>query len=99
MEPRHWQLTDDLAEFLRDAEDFLRSRPALHTVTLTVSEALRTRGPYAHGAEPPRFGVLRGVDGPVRATLLHTPPHPLQLTPLDPEDAAALAARLAEAGL
>ncbi|MEW2315514.1 GNAT family N-acetyltransferase [Streptomyces bauhiniae] len=99
MEPRDWQLTDDLGEFLRAAEDFLRSRPALHTVTLTVAESLRTRGPYAHGAEPPRFGVLRDADGsPVRAALLHTPPRPLQLTPLDPEDAAALAARLAEEG-
>ncbi|MGV9318007.1 GNAT family N-acetyltransferase [Streptomyces sp. NPDC003660] len=98
MEPSHWQLIDDLAEFLDAVEDFLGSRPALHTVTLTVSEALRTRGPYAHGAEPPRFGVLRGPGGPVRATLLHTPPHPVQLTPLDPADAAALADRLAEAG-
>lgn len=68
MEPAGWQLTDDLAEFLRSVEDFQRSRPALHTVTLTVSEGLRTRGPYAYGAEPPRFGVLRGA---VRATLLH----------------------------
>ncbi|TGN73824.1 GNAT family N-acetyltransferase [Streptomyces bauhiniae] len=98
MEPRDWQLTDDLAEFRRAAEDFLHSRPALHTVTLTVAGALRTRGPYAHGSEPPYFGVLRDPDGSVRATLLHTPPRPLQLTPLDPEDAAALADRLAEAG-
>ncbi|MER8031038.1 GNAT family N-acetyltransferase [Streptomyces bauhiniae] len=98
MQPRVWQLTDDLAEFLDTTGDFLRSRPALHTVTLTVSEALRTRGPYAHGTEPPRFGVLRDADGSVRATLLHTPPRPIQLTPLDPEGAVALAARLAEAG-
>ncbi|MFJ8732356.1 GNAT family N-acetyltransferase [Streptomyces bauhiniae] len=98
MASRDWQLTDDLTEFLDTAGDFLRSRPALHTVTLTVSEALRIRGPYTHGAEPPRFGVLRDGSGPVRATLLHTPPHPIQLTPLDPPDAAALAARLAEAG-
>ncbi|MGW2207971.1 GNAT family N-acetyltransferase [Streptomyces sp. NPDC001781] len=98
MEPREWQLSDDLAEFLRTAGDFLRSRPALHTVTLTVSEALRTRGPYAHGAEPPRFGVLREAGGTVRATLLHTPPYPVQLTPLGAMDAAALAGRLAEAG-
>ncbi|MFJ3663899.1 GNAT family N-acetyltransferase [Streptomyces sp. NPDC090119] len=98
MEPHHWQLTDDLTEFLHLADDFLRSRPALHTVTLTVSEALRTRGPHTHGAEPPRFGVLREPGGPVRATLLHTPPHPVQLTPLDPAEAAALADRLAEAG-
>lgn len=27
MEAPDWQLTDDLAEFLRDAKDFLRSRP------------------------------------------------------------------------
>ncbi|MFF9362818.1 GNAT family N-acetyltransferase [Streptomyces griseoluteus] len=98
MEPCDWQLTEDLDEFLHAAGDFLRSRPALHTVTLTVSEALRTRGPYAHGAEAPRFGVLCDAGGPVRATLLHTPPYPIQLTPLDPPDAVALAGRLAEAG-
>ncbi|MGA5652540.1 GNAT family N-acetyltransferase [Streptomyces seoulensis] len=98
MEPYVWQLTDDLAEFLDAAGDFLRSRPALHTVTLTVAEALRTRGPYAHGTQPPRIGVLRDAGGAVRATLLHTPPRPLQLTPLGPEEAAALAASLAEAG-
>lgn len=98
MEPSAWQLTDDLAEFLDKAGDFLRSRPALHTVQLTVAEALRARGPHVYGAGSPRFGVLCGADGLVRATLLHTPPRPLNLTPLDPPDAAALADHLADTG-
>ncbi|RZU29326.1 putative GNAT family acetyltransferase [Streptomyces sp. BK022] len=97
MESSDWQLTDNLDEFLHTAGDFLRSRPALHTVTLTVAEALRTR-PFTYGAEPSLFGVLRGAGGPVRATLLHTPPRPVQLTPVDAPDAAALADRLAKAG-
>ncbi|MGW5303920.1 GNAT family N-acetyltransferase [Streptomyces griseoluteus] len=98
MKPRDWQLTEDLDEFLRAADDFLCSRPALHTVTLTVADGLRTSGPSVYGTGPPRFGVLRDGGGAVRATLLHTPPRPVQLTPVDPAAAAALADRLAEAG-
>ncbi|MFI8349897.1 GNAT family N-acetyltransferase [Streptomyces sp. NPDC085596] len=98
MDPDAWQLTDDLGEFLTEAGDFLCSRPATHTVQLTVAETLRVRGPKVYGDQPPRFGVLRDPDGAVLATLLHTPPAPLQLTPLDPSDAAALAARLAGLG-
>ncbi|MFJ6844393.1 GNAT family N-acetyltransferase [Streptomyces griseoluteus] len=98
MEPCDWQLTEDLDEFLDAGGDFLRSRPALHTVNLTVAEALRTRGPHTYGARPSRFGVLRGPGGAVRATLLHTPPRPVQLTPLAAPEAAALAGRLATAG-
>ncbi|MEV7201950.1 GNAT family N-acetyltransferase [Streptomyces griseoluteus] len=98
MEPLDWQLTEDLDEFLHAADDFLRSRPALHTVTLTVADGLRASGPRTYGTEPPRFGVLRDGGGPVRATLLHTPPRPVQLTPVGPAAAAALAGRLAEAG-
>ncbi|WP_329011964.1 GNAT family N-acetyltransferase [Streptomyces sp. NBC_01601] len=98
MESCAWQLTDDLAEFLHEAGHFLRSSPALHTVQLTVAEALRTRGPHVYGAGSPRFGMLYGTGGLIRATLLHTPPRPLQLTPLDPPDAAALADHLADTG-
>ena len=44
MSPDDWHLTDDVDDFLARAGDFLHSRPALHTVPLTVTEALRTRG-------------------------------------------------------
>ncbi len=39
-----WHITGDLTQFLTRAGEFLRSRPALHTVHLTVTEALRSRG-------------------------------------------------------
>ncbi|MER5854513.1 GNAT family N-acetyltransferase [Streptomyces sp900105245] len=97
MHPDDWHLTEDLDELLDRAGDFLRSEPALHTVPLTVTDALRRRGPHVYGGEPPLFGVLETADG-VRAVLLHTPPFPLHVTPLTPDGAGALAARLADAG-
>ncbi|MFF3466721.1 GNAT family N-acetyltransferase [Streptomyces sp. NPDC002619] len=94
MRPDDWHLTEDLDDFLSRAGDFLHSRPALHTVPLTVTDALRTRGLHIYGTEAPLFGLLREDDGNVRATFFHTPPHPLNVTGLRPEEAEALATRL-----
>ncbi|WP_153543288.1 GNAT family N-acetyltransferase [Streptomyces sp. RB17] len=96
MRPDDWYLTEDLDEFLSRAGDFLRSRPALHTVPLTVTDALRRRGLHFYSAEAPLFGVL--ADDTVRATVIHTPPFPLQITRLTALEADALAARLAGLG-
>ncbi|MEU9475541.1 GNAT family N-acetyltransferase [Streptomyces sp. NPDC048191] len=92
MRPENWQLTEDLDEFLSRAGDFLHSRPALHTVPLTVADVLRRRGPHVYGSGTPLFGVLD--DGTVRAALVHTPPFPLHVTRLTAPEADALAARL-----
>jgi hypothetical protein len=97
MRPDDWHLIDDLPEFLACAGEFLRSRPALHTVPLTVTEGLRTRGADMYGDEAPYFGVLER-DGTVRAAYFRTPPHPLQVTPLTSEGADALAVHLAGLG-
>ncbi|WEO96818.1 GNAT family N-acetyltransferase [Streptomyces sp. FXJ1.172] len=101
MSPENWYLTEDLDEFLARAGGFLHSRPAPHTVALTVTDALRRRGPHVFGPEDPVFGVLEdapdeGGAGAVRAVLLHTPPFPLHVTALTPAGADALAARLAD---
>lgn len=93
-----WQLTEDLDAFLSRAGDFLRSRPALHTVQLTVTDVLRTRGLHVYGEGSPLFGMLTEEDGTVRAALLHTPPHQLTFTALTAEEADALAAGLLDAG-
>jgi RimJ/RimL family protein N-acetyltransferase len=93
-----WHLTEDLDDFLARAGGFLRSRPALHTVPLTVTDALRRRGLHLYGAEAPLFGLLAGDDGTVCAALFHTPPHALNITPVTPRQADALAARLADRG-
>ncbi|MEU0189971.1 GNAT family N-acetyltransferase [Streptomyces afghaniensis] len=92
-----WHLTRDLDTFLTRADAFLRSRPDLHTVPLTVTETLRTRGRHVYGDEIPEFGVLE-QDGTVRATYFRTPPHRLNLTVLTAGETDALAARLAALG-
>ncbi|MDT0388412.1 GNAT family N-acetyltransferase [Streptomyces dubilierae] len=92
-----WRLAHGLDDFLLRAGDFLRSRPALHTVPLTVTETLRTRGSRVYGDGEPEFGVLER-DGEVRAAFFRTPPHWLNLTALAPGEADALAALLAGLG-
>ncbi|MFG2474107.1 GNAT family N-acetyltransferase [Streptomyces fagopyri] len=96
-EPYAWAVTHDVDAFLTRAGDFLRSRPALHTVPLTVTHALRTRGPSTFGAQAPVFGLLER-DGDVRAAFFRTPPHRLNVTALSEEDADSLAVRLADLG-
>jgi predicted GNAT family acetyltransferase len=92
-----WRFTEDLDAFLAGAGTFLRSRPDLHTVALTVTEGLRTRGLRAYGTQAPYFGLC-GQDGTVRGACFRTPPHRLYLTPLDAGQADALAAQLAATG-
>ncbi|GAA2425731.1 hypothetical protein GCM10010405_05300 [Streptomyces macrosporus] len=98
MRPDDWHLTEDVHDFLARAGDFLRSRPVLHTMPLTVIERLRTDGAAAHGAEAPVFGRLeRG--GEVHATFYQrTPSGPLSLTSVTREQADVLAARLVDLG-
>lgn len=95
MSPDDWHLTEDVDDFLARARGFLHSRPALHTVPLTVTDALRTHGADAYGAGAPVFGLLERA-GEVRAAFFRTPPRRLALTPLNPEEADGLAARLAD---
>lgn len=97
MTPPGWHITGDLAQFLTRAGEFLRSRPALHTVHLTVTEALRSRGLRIYGEGDPVFGVLER-DGEVRAAFFRTPPGRLMLTPLTAGEATGLAAQLALRG-
>ncbi|MFJ6562903.1 GNAT family N-acetyltransferase [Streptomyces sp. NPDC091412] len=95
-----WHLTDDVERFWARGGEFLRSRPAPHTVHLTVTENLRSRGARLYGDADPEFGLLAGEGGAagVRAAFLRTPPHPVVLTSLTEEEAAVLAARLAGPG-
>ncbi|MET8576511.1 GNAT family N-acetyltransferase [Streptomyces sp. NPDC005012] len=88
------ELTEDVDAFLSRAGAFLRSRPGRHVLQLTWAERVRTRGPRSFGPERPVFGTLE-EDGEVRGTLYRLPPRALGLSPLTPEQADALAARLA----
>lgn len=97
MDTTHWHRPGDVDAFLARAGSFLRSRTARHTLMLTVTEALRTRGPHTYGDGTPEFGALER-HGAVRAAFLRTPPHRLQLTELSAEEADALAAHLLDLG-
>ncbi|MFF4784887.1 GNAT family N-acetyltransferase [Streptomyces griseorubiginosus] len=92
-----WHVTEDLDAFLSQAGTFLRSRPDLHTLVLTVVETLRNGGARTYGDQAPWFGVLEEA-GQVRAACFRTPPHRLVTTALTPAQADALAARLLALG-
>jgi predicted GNAT family acetyltransferase len=97
MRPADWHLTEDLDDFLSGADDFLRSRPALHTTQLTVMERLRTHGSAQHGDGAALFGRLERA-GRIDATFHRLPSRGLAPTSLTPEQADSLAARLADLG-
>lgn len=92
-----WHLTEDVDDFLTRAGDFLRSRPGSHVMQLTGAERVRARGADASGPEAPAFGVLERA-AEVSATFYRLPPRALGLSPLTPEEAGSLAARLAALG-
>ncbi|MGW7542833.1 GNAT family N-acetyltransferase [Streptomyces sp. NPDC054770] len=97
MHSADWYLTDDVDDFLARAGGFLRSRPGPHVMQLTWAERVRVRGAGAFGADAAVFGVLE-QDGEVRATFYRLPPGGIGLSPLTPEQADSLAARLAALG-
>ncbi|GHE16159.1 GNAT family N-acetyltransferase [Streptomyces alanosinicus] len=97
MRPDDWHLTEDLDDFLARAGDFLRSRPVLHNTPLTVLERLRTRGADTYGPGATVFGRLES-GGEVRAVFYRLATRRLAVTPLSPEQADTLAARLAGLG-
>ncbi|MEU6851659.1 GNAT family N-acetyltransferase [Actinacidiphila alni] len=87
-----WTITDDLTAFETEATAFLRTRPMENSVPITVTAALRRRGPDAYGTQPPLFGWWRPEPGAdVAAVFLRTPPHP----PLLPRGDTAAARELA----
>ncbi len=104
-----WQLTDNVAEFLAAAGDYLRAERVRNTVLLTTTEQLLVN-PARYQSDPddpsrsPLFGWLpagtrdaggtHGVRGVIGA-FLHTPPFPVVITAVAPGAAADLAMTLA----
>ncbi|QES47678.1 GNAT family N-acetyltransferase [Streptomyces venezuelae] len=86
-----WTFTRDLGAYLSAAGPAVAARPVVHTMLLTVADALERRGPHAFGAEDPFFGWWTGTDGVVSGALLCTPPHPVLLGAVPAEAVAALA--------
>ncbi|MEV5548729.1 GNAT family N-acetyltransferase [Streptomyces sp. NPDC052309] len=97
MRPDDWHLTEDIEDFLARAGDFLRSRPALHTTPLSVTDKLRTLGADAYGGRFPVLGRLER-DGEVHATFYRFPSRGLNVTSLTAQQADALAAHLVALG-
>ncbi|MGX1369025.1 hypothetical protein RKD19_004384 [Streptomyces canus] len=98
MRPDDWHLTDDVDDFLARARGFLRSRPVAHIMPLTWTARLRARGAAVYGAEDAVFGVLER-EGEVHAVFYRlSPRRGLSSTPLTPEQADGLAARLLALG-
>ncbi|WP_156725758.1 GNAT family N-acetyltransferase [Streptomyces apocyni] len=98
MLPDDWHLTQDVNAFLTRAEDFLRSRPALHNTPLTDIEKLRIRRTTAErDAEAAVFGRLES-GGEVCAIFYLTPRGRLGLTPLTLKQTDTLAAFLTGLG-
>ncbi|MFF5234684.1 GNAT family N-acetyltransferase [Dactylosporangium sp. NPDC000521] len=97
MRPDDWHLTEDIDDFLARAGDFLRSRPSLHTMALTMTEKLRMLGTAGNGTPAAVFGWLEQA-GEVRATFYRFPPAGLSVTCLTPEQADTLAAHLVSLG-
>ncbi|GHB27634.1 MULTISPECIES: GNAT family N-acetyltransferase [Streptomyces] len=97
MRPDDWYLTEDVDDFLDRAGDFLRSRPGPHVMQLTWAERIRARGVEPSGTDAPLFGVLERA-GRAHATFYRLPSRGLGLSPLTPEQADSLAARLAALG-
>ncbi|MFF3242293.1 GNAT family N-acetyltransferase [Streptomyces sp. NPDC002870] len=106
-----WQLTEDVEEFRRAADDCLTRDPVGSTALLTVSETVRRHGPHAYGnAEPARFGWWRDGNangdgnanangGHVAGAFVQTPPLPPLLGPMAEPLARALARTLRAAGI
>ncbi|MFF0728977.1 GNAT family N-acetyltransferase [Streptomyces sp. NPDC004134] len=92
-----WHLTDDLDEFLAEAEGFLRARPVPHIMALTWAARLKARGTGPYGGGRPLLGRLSHA-GAVTGVCHQLPGRSLGLTPLTPAQTDSLAARLAALG-
>ncbi|WP_407288557.1 GNAT family N-acetyltransferase [Streptomyces sp. BP-8] len=87
-----WTTTRDPGAYEAAAGEFLRGRPAEHTVLLSVVSALRELGRDRYGDDAPSFGWWRRGGGAVGAAFVWTPPRTVLLSPM-PEGAAAELAR------
>lgn len=93
-----WIFTEDVADFVAAAGEFMLSRPVENTIELSVAETVRRRGSTAFGAGAPLFGWWRPEPGPVELAFLHTPPFPGLLAGPAGAPIGELAGRLAALG-
>ena len=93
-----WLLTGDAGQFLSAAGDYLRSRPAHHTILLSSSDSVRGRGTATLGWQAPLFGWWTGSGQEVDGAFVHMPPLAVVLSQLTGDAAAALPEALAGTG-
>lgn len=89
-----WTLTDDVAAYAATVTPLLSEQPERYTVLMTVLAGLVEHGPNLFGADPPVLAWW-SQDGAVRAAMLQTPPHPVQVTGLPGDAVGPLVAALA----
>lgn len=89
-----WTLTDSVDIFAATVTPLLSAEPERNTVLISVLAGLVEHGQNIFGADPPVLGWW-SQDGTVRAAMLQTPPHPVQITSLPAESVAPLAEALA----
>lgn len=95
-------MTGDAAEFLAVAGEYLRHERARNTTLLTVSDQLRvnparwSNQASTQAVSRPLLGWWTDEAGTVGGAFLHTPPHPVLLTPIPAGAAEHLAATLAD---
>jgi GNAT superfamily N-acetyltransferase len=89
-----WTLTDSIDIYRAAVSELLGSQPERHTGLATVLASLVEHGPHVYGEAMPVMGWWT-EGGAVRAAVLQTPPHPLQITRLPTEAIGPLVAALA----
>jgi predicted GNAT family acetyltransferase len=89
-----WTLTDGIDTYAATVTPLLSAEPERYTVMISVLAGLVEHGPDIYGADPPVLGWW-SQDGAVKAAVLQTPPHPVQITSLPAEAVGSLADALA----
>jgi predicted GNAT family acetyltransferase len=85
-----WTLTDAIDTYAATVTPLLSTEPERYTVMIGVLAGLVEHGPNVYGADPPVLGWW-SQDGAVKAAVLQTPPHPVQITSLPAEAVGPLA--------
>jgi GNAT superfamily N-acetyltransferase len=89
-----WTLTDELDAYTAKIGPLLLAQPVLYTLQLSLLDTLKISGATTYGEQAPRFGWWESSPGEVTAGFMVTPPYPVILTLMSPEETQALPSAL-----